>query len=107
MRLADWRPRNDLRVLIGRDDDGAERAFFFVGRRFVGNDDAASSGALRVSGSRERTTTLAYRLYQPLDRPCCPTGETVGVEVPLARRQAAAGRRRPAGRERCADLVAW
>src|SRR3954451_1424353 len=34
VRLADWRADADLRVLIGRDDTGAMRAFFFVDRDF-------------------------------------------------------------------------
>jgi hypothetical protein len=60
VRLADWRPRNDLRVLVGRSDTGAMRAFFFVKREFVGNDDATSSTRLRVSKVGDESVTLAY-----------------------------------------------
>jgi hypothetical protein len=60
VRLADWRPRNQLRVLVGESDTGAMRAFFFVGREFVGNDDASSSSRLRVSNVGDEAITLAY-----------------------------------------------
>ena len=36
-------------MLIGETDTGAKRAFFFVKRDFVGNDDASTSSRLRVS----------------------------------------------------------
>ena len=62
VRLSDWRPRNDLRVLIGEDDTGAMRAFFFVKRDFVGNDDAETSSRLRVSTVGDEAITLAYGL---------------------------------------------
>jgi hypothetical protein len=70
VRLVDWRPRNDLRVLIGETDTGAMRAFFFVKRDFVGNDDAATSSRLRVSTVGDEAVTLAYGLT---------TGETEKV----------------------------
>ncbi len=79
VKLADWRAGDTLRVLIGRDEAGAERAFFFVGRRFVGNDDVAASAALKVTTARDKSVTLGYRLYQPADEDCCPKGETVKV----------------------------
>ena len=79
MRIADWHPEHTMRVLIGRDDTGAERAFFFVKRRFVGNDDAAASASVRVSAARENGVTLTYRLFDPADQACCPKGERVKV----------------------------
>jgi hypothetical protein len=79
VRLADWRAEHQLRVLIGRDEAGAERAFFFVGRRFVGNDDAAASASVRVATARENGVTLTYRLFGPTDEACCPKGERVKV----------------------------
>jgi hypothetical protein len=60
-RLADYRPRAALRVLVGRSG-GASRAFFFSGERFVGNDASAPSGRLRVAAQRGTTVTLAYGL---------------------------------------------
>lgn len=79
VRLADWRAEHRLRVLIGRDDAGAERAFFFAGRRFVGNDDAVASATVRVASARESSVTLSYRLFGPTDEACCPKGERVKV----------------------------
>src|SRR5688572_13709808 len=79
VRLADWRPEHRLRVLIGRDESGVLRAFFFSGRRFVGNDDAAASASVRVSAARESAVTLTYRLYAADDEACCPKGERVKV----------------------------
>jgi hypothetical protein len=60
VRMADWRPRNQLRVLVGETDTGAMRAFFFNGREFVGNDDASSSSRLRVAKVGDEAITLAY-----------------------------------------------
>jgi hypothetical protein len=62
VRLADWRPANELRVLVGESDTGAMRAFFFVNREFVGNDDASSSSRLRVTKVGDEAITLAYGL---------------------------------------------
>jgi hypothetical protein len=60
VRLSDWRPANQLRVLVGESDTGAMRAFFFVGREFVGNDDASSSSNLRVAKVGDEAITLSY-----------------------------------------------
>jgi cytoskeletal protein RodZ len=79
VKVADWHPEHTLRVLIGRDESGAERAFFFVKRRFVGNDDATASAAVRVSAARENGVTLTYRLFGATDQACCPKGERVKV----------------------------
>jgi LppP/LprE lipoprotein len=79
VRIADWHPEHTLRVLIGRDEAGAERAFFFVKRRFVGNDDAAASAAMRVTAARENGVTITYRLFGPTDEACCPKGERAKV----------------------------
>ena len=66
-------------MLSAATTPGAERAFFFVKRRFVGNDDAAASASVRVTAARENGVTLAYRLYEPTDEACCPKGERVKV----------------------------
>ena len=96
VRIADWHPEHTLRVLIGRDDTGAERAFFFVKRRFVGNDDATASASVRVSAARENGVTLTYRLFGA-DRPgLLPEGRARQGHVPLAGRHARAGGRGPA-----------
>jgi hypothetical protein len=62
VRVTDWRPRNQLRVLVGESDTGAMRAFFFNGGEFVGNDDASSSSKLRVANVGDESITLAYGL---------------------------------------------
>ena len=86
VRLADWRPRNQLRVLVGESDTGAMRAFFFNGREFVGNDDASSSSRLRVAKVGDEAITLAYGLttggsekvrFEWLDGTLQPTGGTI------------------------------
>ena len=74
VRLADWRPAATLRVLVGRHEEGGRRAFFFVGNELVGTDDTAVSGRVRVASAGRRSVTLAYGLYEPGDRPCCPGG---------------------------------
>jgi hypothetical protein len=79
VRVADWHPEHTLRVLIGRDESGAERAFFFVKKRFVGNDDATASASVRVSAAGENGVTLTYRLFGETDQACCPKGERVKV----------------------------
>jgi LppP/LprE lipoprotein len=82
VRLADYDPRAELRVLIGRpatDDAGPRRAFFFAGRSFIGNDSEAPSAKLHVARARDRAITLAYGLYEPGDQRCCPSGGTVRV----------------------------
>jgi LppP/LprE lipoprotein len=76
--LADYDVKADLRVLIGTDS-GARRAFFFAGRKFVGYDSDFASRRLRVLRSGKRSVTLAYRLYGPADRECCPKGATAEV----------------------------
>jgi LppP/LprE lipoprotein len=71
VRLADYDPRDELRVLLGlpaADDAGARRAFFFVGRRFIGHDSDAASASLRVVRTGDRSVTLRYGLFEPGDR---------------------------------------
>jgi hypothetical protein len=59
-RLADWRPRAPLQVLIGRNEQGAMRAYFFSAGDFLGHDDAATSNDVRVAKQGKRTVTLSY-----------------------------------------------
>ena len=62
VRLADWRPGAKLKVLIGRNDSDAMRAFFFADGKFVGYDDPATSNHVRVAKAGRSSVTLAYRL---------------------------------------------
>ena len=60
--LRTWRPKSELKVLVGRNDAGAMRAFFFNGSTFVGYDDPATSNHLRVVRAGDAKVTLAYRV---------------------------------------------
>jgi len=62
IRLADWRPKAPLKVLVGRSDSEAMRAFFFAGSEFIGYDDRATSSRLRVVKAGGNAVTLAYKL---------------------------------------------
>src|SRR4051812_25488680 len=59
-RLADWRPKAELKVLVGRNEQGAMRAYFFSGGDFLGHDDAATSNSIRVAKQGKGTVTLSY-----------------------------------------------
>jgi hypothetical protein len=78
VRLADWHPRQSLRVLIGTQG-GQRRAFFFVGRRYIGNDTTTPSSKLRVGKQDKRSVTLVYSIWRRGDRACCPHGGTARV----------------------------
>jgi hypothetical protein len=60
--LADWRPGAPLKVLVGRSDSGAMRAFFFSGAKFVGYDDSATSNHLRVVKTSKHAVTIGYKV---------------------------------------------
>jgi LppP/LprE lipoprotein len=78
-RLSDYHPEHELRVLIGyRNGDplGPRRAFFFVGKRSIGNDSAGGSSKLVVGKSGKRWVRLAYGVYAPGAKPCCPASTT-------------------------------
>jgi hypothetical protein len=61
-RLADWRPKAGLQVLIGRNEQGAMRAYFFIRGKFIAHDDAATSNNIRVAKQGQDSVTLSYRL---------------------------------------------
>ena len=46
VRLADWRPRAHLQVLVGQNEQGAMRAYFFTAGKFLGHDDASTSNRI-------------------------------------------------------------
>jgi hypothetical protein len=76
-----WNETQTLRVLVGTrkgsGDGYAKRAFFFVGRRYIGTDTSGDSAGVRVDGQSDTTITLAYALYGPHDALCCPGGTGV------------------------------
>jgi hypothetical protein len=62
VRLADWRPKAPVKVLVGRSDTDAMRAFFFAEGEFIGYDDKATSNHVRVVKAGGNAVTLAYKL---------------------------------------------
>ena len=76
-------PSSSLRVLIGTRtgsrDGYVQRAFFFVGDRYLGTDTLLPSASIRFVGQADDTVTLAYPLYYPSDRLCCPSAGTARV----------------------------
>jgi hypothetical protein len=83
VKLADWKPRAPLKVLVGRSDTDAMRAYFFADGEFVGYDDPSTSSRLRVVKSGGNAATLAYKLtdgttekvrFEYTDGTLAPTG---------------------------------
>ena len=70
--LADYKPDKTLRVLIGRGD-GGQRAFFFNGGAYIGNDAADDSHRIEVARAGNTSVSLSYRLFREDDRACCPS----------------------------------
>lgn len=71
-------PSYDLRVLIGISQDSAtayaQRAFFFLGGEYLGNDTSADSAGIEYAGQDSNTVSLDYVLYRRNDANCCPSG---------------------------------
>lgn len=86
--LADYKPRQNLRVLIGRPKATTgvrgRRAFFFVREEYVGTDAAEPSLRVRVLRQRDGVVTLNYTLFSPGDKPSKPTGGNVRVRFTIA-----------------------
>jgi hypothetical protein len=83
VKLSDWKPRAPLKVLVGRSDTEAMRAFFFADGEFVGYDDPATSNRVRVVKASGNAVTLAYKLtdgttekvrFEYTDGTLAPTG---------------------------------
>lgn len=77
VRLRDWNPKHELRVLIGYrngDAGGPRRAFFFSGGEYVGTDSTEPSSGLKIDVSGKRFVTLTYGVYASGDEACCPSG---------------------------------
>jgi hypothetical protein len=78
----DWRPDQQLKVLLGVSRSGdprAEQAFFFVGDTFIGTDTKDPSTAIEVAAQGDDSVTLSYALYRPSDAVDSPTGGTADV----------------------------
>ena len=76
--LKTYAPDHVLRVLIGKGE-GGQRAFFFNGASYLGNDAADDSTKIEVVRAGNRSVSLSYRLFAEGDKPCCPTGTKVRV----------------------------
>jgi LppP/LprE lipoprotein len=76
--LRTWDPTFKLNVLIGRSAQSGDgynvRAFFFLGRRYLGTDASAPSASLQEMWRDDKTIALLYILYRANDPNCCPTG---------------------------------
>jgi LppP/LprE lipoprotein len=76
-----------LRVLIGTRsgsaDDYDQRAFFFIGNRYLGTDSSQPSASIDVVSQSDTEVTLAYALYRPRDPLCCPSGGQATVHFQL------------------------
>jgi hypothetical protein len=59
VHLSDYDPRHALRVLIGKGDAG-QRAFFFTGSQYIGNDASEDSRDIRVARSGNKSVALSY-----------------------------------------------
>jgi hypothetical protein len=74
----EWRADHTLKVLVavktGSGDGRIQKAFFFVGPRFIGTDTSDPSRAIRVAAQQDATVALTYALYKPSDPFCCPSG---------------------------------
>ena len=80
--LADYRPADQLRVLIGAPfgtSPPGYRAFFFLGDRPVGNDAPQPSGGLKVRARHDRSVALVYTTYDDGDRAGSTRGRKVRV----------------------------
>jgi hypothetical protein len=78
----DWRPDQQLKVLLGVSrsaDPRAEQAFFFVGDTFIGTDTKDPSASIEVTAQSDDSVTLSYGLYRPADQIDVPTGGTAEV----------------------------
>ena len=78
-------PSYPLRVLIGIRQGSAtgyaQRAFFFYGDDYLGNDTSGDSAGIEYAGQDDNTVSLTYKLYQHNDPNCCPTGGEATVRT--------------------------
>ncbi len=84
--ISGYHAAQTLRVLIGTRTGaaaGTERAFFFIGGRYLGTDAAEPSGSLAVVSQSDTEVALAYALYRPHDPVCCPSGGQAVVHFQL------------------------
>ena len=84
---ADYHPNQTLRVLIGSRTGSADgydqRAFFFLGPRYLGTDASSPSAAVHVLSQGDTEVTLGYPIYRPGNPLCCPAGGEAHVTFQL------------------------
>lgn len=82
-----YKPRQALRVLIGRPTKASgasgRRAFFFLRENYLGTDAQTASARVRIASQNRSGITLAYTLFGPTDRACCPKGGTALVRFTM------------------------
>jgi len=76
-----YKPWARLRVLVttatGSADGHNQRAFFFVGRRYLGTDASHPSASLAYVGQSSLTVRLRYGVYGKGSAQCCPTSHRI------------------------------
>ncbi|HEY3829528.1 MAG TPA: LppP/LprE family lipoprotein [Solirubrobacteraceae bacterium] len=84
---SEYHPNQTLRVLIGTRTGSADgydqRAFFFLGGKYIGTDASQPSASVRVVSQGDTEVVLAYPLYRPHDPLCCPGGGRSTVHFQL------------------------
>jgi hypothetical protein len=84
---SEYHPDQTLRVLVGTrtgsGDGYGQRAFFFVGGRYIGTDAKDPSAKLRVVSQNDTSVTISYPLYRHTDPLCCPGGGQATVSFQL------------------------
>ena len=85
--VAAYKPRQALRVLIGKPTKASgargRRAFFFMRENYLGTDAETASARVRIAAQNRSGITLAYTLFGPTDRACCPKGGTALVRFTM------------------------
>lgn len=87
VNTSDYHAGQTLRVMVatktGSGDGHDQRAFFFVGGKYIGTDASTPSAAVSVVRQSDTEITLAYPLYRSHDPLCCPSGGRTEVRFQL------------------------
>jgi LppP/LprE lipoprotein len=85
--ISEYHANQTLRVLIGTRSGSADgydqRAFFFLGGRYLGTDASQPSASIHLVSQSDTEVTLAYALYRSHDALCCPSGGQATVHFQL------------------------
>jgi len=73
-----WHADRTLNELVGilstSGDGAAQRVFFFVNGRYIGNDTSDYSERLSAYSRSDNIVTVTYGLFRPKDPTCCNSG---------------------------------